>query len=203
MGALSRPNNGCCGHFPLQRNSHDKAAACGGCWRALGCVSASSTFLLNPSPLSAESEQTCLNLSTSQALADICGDISLHVRPQSNTIYVMMESSATREPVADPDLLLDTHCWRGGDVEATGSRLQHRDGCALHKRGDHSHCLKGQAARASSRCWSDDKMSQMLTQLESLPEFGSGSGYGGCGDDEPSDDEDGGENEEHGEDTDN
>ncbi|GJS75324.1 hypothetical protein Tco_0725205 [Tanacetum coccineum] len=36
MGALSRPNSGCCGHFPLQRNSHDKAVACGGCWRALG-----------------------------------------------------------------------------------------------------------------------------------------------------------------------
>ncbi|GKB77580.1 RNA-directed DNA polymerase, eukaryota, reverse transcriptase zinc-binding domain protein [Tanacetum coccineum] len=43
---------------------------------------------------------------------------------------------------------------------------------------------------------SDDKMSQMLTQLESQPEFGSGSGSGGCGDDESGDDEDGGEDEE-------
>ncbi|GJT44218.1 hypothetical protein Tco_0952933 [Tanacetum coccineum] len=31
---------------------------------------------------------------------------------------------------------------------------------------------------------SDDKMSQMLTQLESQPEFGSASGSDGCGDDE-------------------
>ncbi|GJR04163.1 transcription factor MYB119-like protein [Tanacetum coccineum] len=99
----------------------------------------------------------------------------------------------SRVPVADPDLLPDTYCWRGGDVEATGSMLQHRDGCALHRIGDHSHCSKGQALRASSWCWSDDKMSQVLTQLESLPEFGSGSG---CEDDEPGDDEDGDENEE-------
>ncbi|GJS49186.1 hypothetical protein Tco_0599307 [Tanacetum coccineum] len=43
---------------------------------------------------------------------------------------------------------------------------------------------------------SDDKFSQMLTQYESTPEFGSGSG--GCGDDEIADDEDGGEDEEDG-----
>ncbi|GKD61462.1 hypothetical protein Tco_1298971 [Tanacetum coccineum] len=43
---------------------------------------------------------------------------------------------------------------------------------------------------------SDDKMSQMLTQLQSQPEFGSGSGSGPCGDDESGDDEDGGEDEE-------
>ncbi|GKD81459.1 hypothetical protein Tco_1348298 [Tanacetum coccineum] len=41
---------------------------------------------------------------------------------------------------------------------------------------------------------SDDKFSQMLTQYESTPEFGSGSG--GCGDDEIADDEDDGEDEE-------
>ncbi|GKD83961.1 hypothetical protein Tco_1350800 [Tanacetum coccineum] len=41
---------------------------------------------------------------------------------------------------------------------------------------------------------SDDKFSQMLTQYESTPEFGSGSG--GCGDDEIANDEDGGEDEE-------
>ncbi|GJX74594.1 hypothetical protein Tco_0313189, partial [Tanacetum coccineum] len=44
---------------------------------------------------------------------------------------------------------------------------------------------------------SDDKFSQMLTQLESQPEYGGGSGSGGCGDDEPGDDEDGGEDGEN------
>nr|GEU45429.1 hypothetical protein [Tanacetum cinerariifolium] len=43
---------------------------------------------------------------------------------------------------------------------------------------------------------SEDKFSQMLSQLESQPEYGGGSGSGGCEDDEPGDDEDGGENEE-------
>nr|GEX20360.1 hypothetical protein [Tanacetum cinerariifolium] len=43
---------------------------------------------------------------------------------------------------------------------------------------------------------SDDKFSQMLTQLESQPEYGGGSGSGWCGDDEPGDDEDGGEDED-------
>nr|GFA64955.1 hypothetical protein [Tanacetum cinerariifolium] len=47
---------------------------------------------------------------------------------------------------------------------------------------------------------SDDKFSQMLTQLESQPEYGGGSGSGGCGDDEPGDDEDDGEDEEDEED---
>nr|GFC65560.1 hypothetical protein [Tanacetum cinerariifolium] len=42
----------------------------------------------------------------------------------------------------------------------------------------------------------DDKFSQMLTQLESQPEYGGGSGSGGCGDDEPGDDEDDGEDED-------
>nr|GFC57727.1 hypothetical protein [Tanacetum cinerariifolium] len=44
--------------------------------------------------------------------------------------------------------------------------------------------------------WSDGKFSQMLTQLESQPEYGGGSGSSRCGDDEPGDDEDGGEDEE-------
>ncbi|GKE29137.1 hypothetical protein Tco_1444521 [Tanacetum coccineum] len=43
---------------------------------------------------------------------------------------------------------------------------------------------------------SDDKFSQMLSQLESRPEYGGGSGSGGCRDDEPRDDEDGGEDED-------
>nr|GEY05037.1 hypothetical protein [Tanacetum cinerariifolium] len=38
--------------------------------------------------------------------------------------------------------------------------------------------------------------SDILTQLESHPEYGGGSGSGGCGDDELGDDEDGGEDEE-------
>ncbi|GKA83879.1 hypothetical protein Tco_0805474 [Tanacetum coccineum] len=55
---------------------------------------------------------------------------------------------------------------------------------------------RGQAARAHSRCWSDDKFSQMLSQLESQPEIGGGSGSGGRGDDEQGDDEDDGEDGE-------
>nr|GEV61588.1 hypothetical protein [Tanacetum cinerariifolium] len=47
---------------------------------------------------------------------------------------------------------------------------------------------------------SDDKFSQMLTQLESQPEYGGGSGSGGCGDDELGDDEDDDEDEEEEED---
>nr|GEW80507.1 hypothetical protein [Tanacetum cinerariifolium] len=42
----------------------------------------------------------------------------------------------------------------------------------------------------------NDKMSQMLTQLETQPEFGSSSESGGYGDDEPGDDEDGDEDED-------
>nr|GFB55169.1 hypothetical protein [Tanacetum cinerariifolium] len=43
---------------------------------------------------------------------------------------------------------------------------------------------------------SDGKFSQILTQLESQPEYGGGSGSVGCRDDEPGDDEDGDEDEE-------
>ncbi|GJV49561.1 hypothetical protein Tco_1439773 [Tanacetum coccineum] len=43
---------------------------------------------------------------------------------------------------------------------------------------------------------SDDKFSQMLTQLKSQPEIGGGSGSGGLGDDEQGDDEDDGEDGE-------
>ncbi|GKE99293.1 hypothetical protein Tco_0022644, partial [Tanacetum coccineum] len=43
---------------------------------------------------------------------------------------------------------------------------------------------------------SDDKFSQMLTQLESQPEIGGGSGSGGRGDDEQGDDEDDGDDGE-------
>ncbi|GKD18324.1 hypothetical protein Tco_1207482 [Tanacetum coccineum] len=47
---------------------------------------------------------------------------------------------------------------------------------------------------------SDDKFSKMLTQYESTPESGNGSGK--CGDDEMADDEDNGEDEEDEEDGD-
>nr|GEU61495.1 hypothetical protein [Tanacetum cinerariifolium] len=40
---------------------------------------------------------------------------------------------------------------------------------------------------------SDDKFSQMLTQLESQPEYGGGSASGGCRDDDPGDNENGDE----------
>ncbi|GJY60388.1 CACTA transposable element [Tanacetum coccineum] len=43
---------------------------------------------------------------------------------------------------------------------------------------------------------SGNKFSQMLTQLESQPEYGGGSGSGGCRDDEPGNNEDGGQDEE-------
>nr|GEW66300.1 hypothetical protein [Tanacetum cinerariifolium] len=43
---------------------------------------------------------------------------------------------------------------------------------------------------------SDDKFSQMLSQLESQHEYYGGSRSGRCGDDEPGDDEDGGEDED-------
>ncbi|GKD94994.1 hypothetical protein Tco_1374831 [Tanacetum coccineum] len=43
---------------------------------------------------------------------------------------------------------------------------------------------------------SDDKFSQMLTQLDSQPEYGGGSGSGGCGDNEPGDNKDSGEDGE-------
>nr|GEV71073.1 hypothetical protein [Tanacetum cinerariifolium] len=39
---------------------------------------------------------------------------------------------------------------------------------------------------------SGDRFSHMLTQLESQPDYGGGSESGGCEDDEPGDDEDGG-----------
>nr|GEU49541.1 retrovirus-related Pol polyprotein from transposon TNT 1-94 [Tanacetum cinerariifolium] len=43
---------------------------------------------------------------------------------------------------------------------------------------------------------SDDKFSQILSQLESQPEYSGGSGSDGCGDEESGDDEDGGEDED-------
>ncbi|GJV28427.1 hypothetical protein Tco_1384875 [Tanacetum coccineum] len=99
-----------------------------------------------------------------------------------------MESSTTRERV----------------VEATGSRLQHPLGVPYTDDEIMAIVRGGTFPVLVGFCWdrarSDDKFSQMLTQLESHPEYGGGSGSGGCRDDEPGDDEDGGED---GEDEDN
>ncbi|GKD03403.1 hypothetical protein Tco_1178377 [Tanacetum coccineum] len=95
----------------------------------------------------------------------------------------------------------------GGDAEATGSRLQHRDGhgtvippsppCTYSsdfvKLKKREKVLTRQVNMFMKLFRSDDKFSQMLTQLESQPEIGGGSGSGGRGDDEQGDDEDDGE----------
>ncbi|GKD95089.1 hypothetical protein Tco_1374926, partial [Tanacetum coccineum] len=84
-----------------------------------------------------------------------------------------------------------------GDAEAQGSRHQYADECALHRGPDNGHGSSGQAAGAHSDVVrSDDRMSQLLTQLQSQHEVGSGSGSGGGGDDEPGEDEDASEDEE-------
>nr|GEY70009.1 hypothetical protein [Tanacetum cinerariifolium] len=74
------------------------------------------------------------------------------------------------------------------------SRIAHREAIPAPRA---SVWLEGVSPNGQ-RSWplSDDKFSQMLTQLESQPEYGGGSGSGGCGDDERGDDEDGGEDEE-------
>ncbi|GJX25741.1 hypothetical protein Tco_0232037 [Tanacetum coccineum] len=100
-----------------------------------------------------------------------------------------METSLLEIPVADPTLLLDTYCWsvffepRGQSLYATGSRIQHLHGVTDTEDRSWPLFRGGQASGAHSR--SDDKFSQMLNQFESQPEYGGGSGSGGCGDDEP------------------
>ncbi|GJY37956.1 hypothetical protein Tco_0424320 [Tanacetum coccineum] len=101
----------------------------------------------------------------------------------------VMETSLLEIPVADPTLLLDTYCWsvffepRGQSLYATGSRIQHLHGVTDTEDRSWPLFRGGQASGAHSR--SDDKFSQMLNQFESQPEYGGGSGSGGCGDDEP------------------
>ncbi|GJS68618.1 hypothetical protein Tco_0683183 [Tanacetum coccineum] len=53
--------------------------------------------------------------------------------------------------------------------------------------------IVGWARAGGNSVWSDDKFSQMLTQIESQPEIGGGSGSGGPEDDEQGHDEDDGE----------
>ncbi|GJX52017.1 hypothetical protein Tco_0280386 [Tanacetum coccineum] len=110
----------------------------------------------------------------------------------------------SRVPVADPNLLPDTHCWRGDvgrvlpgqgtDVlSPPPPRCTHNSDVVKLKKSNK--LLMKQVNMIVKLFRSDDKLSQMLTQLYSQPEFGSGSGSGPCGDDEPGDDEDGGEDE--------
>ncbi|GJZ39095.1 hypothetical protein Tco_0585658 [Tanacetum coccineum] len=80
--------------------------------------------------------------------------------------------------------------------------LQWQEGCSqktdigLPKRTDFDHGAPSDADVPRTFLRSDDKFSQMLNQFESQPEYGGGSGSGGCGDDEPGDDEDDGEDED-------
>ncbi|GKA49048.1 hypothetical protein Tco_0742006 [Tanacetum coccineum] len=96
----------------------------------------------------------------------------------------VMETSLLEIPVADPTLLLDTYCWsvffepRGQSLYATGSRIQHLHGVTDTEDRSWPLFRGGQASGAHSR--SDDKFSQMLNQFESQPEYGGGSGSGGC-----------------------
>ncbi|GJX07514.1 hypothetical protein Tco_0195446 [Tanacetum coccineum] len=125
-------------------------------------------------------------------------------RPQQ--IFEQWESSATREYSSLIHTFFLTHTVNGvflnpedkalydEDAEATGSRLQHRDGCPNILEDEIMAIVRGGKQRGS-----DDKFSQMLSQLESQPEIGGGSGSGGCGDDEQGDDED---DDEDGEDED-
>ncbi|GKC42563.1 hypothetical protein Tco_1060285, partial [Tanacetum coccineum] len=96
-----------------------------------------------------------------------------------------------------------------GDAKAQGSRPQHADGDVLtipeprctHIADVDEVKTKKQAARKEINMLmkvvrSDDKMSQLLTQLQSQHEVGSGSESDGGEDDEPSEDEDAGEDED-------
>nr|GEW14533.1 hypothetical protein [Tanacetum cinerariifolium] len=93
-----------------------------------------------------------------------------------DVVYVLTESLSS---LSRPSQLAGAHsrCWTG--FARTGEKL-----------------LTKQVNMFMRLFRSDDKFSQMLTQLESQPEYGGGNGSGGCGDDEPGDDEDGGEDEE-------
>nr|GEW26940.1 hypothetical protein [Tanacetum cinerariifolium] len=127
----------------------------------------------------------------------------------------------SRVPVADPDLLPDTHTdgWvflrdedralymafpgQGTDVLSPPPpppRCTYNSDVVKLKKSNKM--LTKQVNMIMELFRNDDKMSQMLTQLESQPEFGSGSGSVPCGDDESGDDEDGDEDEDDEEDDD-
>ncbi|GJT71555.1 reverse transcriptase domain-containing protein [Tanacetum coccineum] len=121
------------------------------------------------------------------------------------------ELSYSRVPVADPHLLLDTYCWRCilepcgqssiyemlrlqglGSNTSSGVPYTEDEIMAIVLGGKQ----RGHIPGVGRLFRSDVKFSQMLTLLESQPEYDGGSGSGGCGDDEPGDDEDGGKDEE-------
>ncbi|GJW15481.1 hypothetical protein Tco_0019614, partial [Tanacetum coccineum] len=116
-----------------------------------------------------------------------------------------METQLLVSTVADPHLLLDTYCLAAlflnprtiarydemlrlqglGSKTSTGVPYTEDEIMAIVK-------MFMKLFRI------DDKFSQMLAQLESQPEYGGGSGSGGCEDNEPGDDEDGDKDEEDG-----
>nr|GFA00254.1 hypothetical protein [Tanacetum cinerariifolium] len=91
-----------------------------------------------------------------------------------------------------------SRCWTGfaktGHGHSSPSQSTHSADIARLKKREKR--LTKQVNMFMRLFRSDDKFSQMLTQLESQPEYGGGRGSGGCGDDELGDDEDGSEDEE-------
>nr|GFA66576.1 hypothetical protein [Tanacetum cinerariifolium] len=129
-----------------------------------------------------------------------------------------MESSATREYPSLIQIFFQTHTvggvfWRDKDrglyeemlkLQGLGSNTKRGvpyiedEIMAIVQKGKQGGHLPGvgRVSMIKKLFRSDEKMSQMLTQLESQPEFGSGSESDVCGDDEPGDDEDDSEDEE-------
>nr|GEV00046.1 squalene synthase [Tanacetum cinerariifolium] len=124
---------------------------------------------------------------------------SLQPIPGDKSPGIHEELRYSRVPVADPDLLPDTHCWRGqagGHLPGVGMVLSGQGTYVLSPPPPPPRCthnsdvfklkksnklLTKQVNMIMKLFRSDDKMSQMLTQLQSQPEFGSGSGSGPCG----------------------
>nr|GEW76941.1 hypothetical protein [Tanacetum cinerariifolium] len=115
----------------------------------------------------------------------------------------------SRVPVADPDLLLDTHCWRGSNIKMgvpyiedeimaivrNGKQRGHLPGVGRVFPGQDTNVLSPPPPRCTHN-YDVVKLKNSNTLLTKQPEFGSGSGSGGCGDDESGDDEDDDEDEE-------
>nr|GFB41552.1 hypothetical protein [Tanacetum cinerariifolium] len=123
-------------------------------------------------------------------------------------VYVQMETSATREyPLLIHTFFL-THTAGGVFLNPEDKalydemlRLQGLGSNAPRVLKKREKLLTKQVNMFMSLFRSDDKFSQMLTQLESQPEYGGGSGSGGCGDDEPGDVEGSDEDEEEDDDS--
>ncbi|GJS44978.1 hypothetical protein Tco_0595099 [Tanacetum coccineum] len=128
-----------------------------------------------------------------------------NARNRAKSIVVCRQRS--RILIALRDKQMQSSATQEGDAEATGSKH-------LHSLSDHGHGSRGQAARAHSRSEkkqqaapeqidmitramsSDDRYSQLFTQLQSHHESRSSSGSGAAGDHESGDDEDTEEDEE-------